>query len=255
METPVTLILGLGRDAGAACARRFEESGHSVLVASPDEKSLEKARDELPEEVTYHHGDLYDQIGLRNAFTAALEAYGRRDNLVIIPPIPKPSDLADLNMDALDRAHTKGARSGALALHLFANAIADQVPLEGVGLERHRRMPTVTFVLSQSATQANPGHFVESFSQSAIQALVRSSAVELAAAGIRVNAVSAIRPRVEAKNNEEGNWLKKRTPLGRASLAEEIADAAFYLASPGAGIITGETLTLDGGRRHLAGLL
>ena len=255
METPVTLILGLGRDAGAACARRFEESGHSVLVASPDEESLEKARDELPEEVSYHHGDLYDQIGLRNALTAALEAYGRRDNLVIIPPLPRPDELTGLNMDALDSAIEKGARSGALALHLFANAIADQVPLEGVGLERHRRMPTVTFILSQSASQSNPGQFTESFAQGAMQALVRAGAVELASAGIRVNAISAIRPRVEAKNAEEGNWLKKRTPLGRASLAEEIADAAFYLASPGAGIITGETLTLDGGRRHLSGLL
>jgi len=255
METPVTLILGLGRDAGAACARRFQESGHDVLIASPDEASLDKARDELPEEVAYHHGNLDDQIGLRNAFTAALEAYGRRDNLVIIPPIPKPSDLVELNMEALDTGLTKGARSGALALHLFANAIADQAPLAGVGLERHRQMATVTFVLGQTAQQSNPGSFVESISQGAMLALVRSGAVELAAAGVRVNAVSAIRPRVEAGNTDEGGWLKKRTPLGRAALAEEIADAAFYLASPGAGIITGETLVLDGGRHHLAGVL
>lgn len=255
METPVTLILGLGRDVGVACARRFEESGHSVLVASPDEKSLEKARDELPDEIAYHHGNLDHQIGLRNALTAGLEAYGRRDNLVIIPPIPKPAELADINMDALDKSLTRGARSGALALHLFANAVADQPPLAGVGLERHKPMPTVTFVLSQSANQSDPGNFIEGFSQGAILALVRAGAVELAAAGIRVNAVSAIRPRVEADNADQASWLKKRTPLGRASLAEEIADAVFYLASHSAGIVTGETLTLDGGRRHLAGII
>jgi len=255
METPVTLILGLGRDAGAACARRFQESGHDVLVASPDEKSLARARDELPDEVAYHHGDLDDQIGLRNALTAAVEAYGRRDNLVIIPPLPKPANLAELSMGALDDSLTKTARSGALALHLFARAVADQPPLAGVGLERHTQMPTVTFVLGQSSQQSNPGQFIESVTQGAMLALVRSGAVELAEAGVRVNAISAIRPRVEAGNAEEGSWLKKRTPLGRASLAEEIADAAFFLASPGAGIITGETLVLDGARRHLAGVL
>lgn len=255
METPVTLVLGLGRDAGAACARRFQESGHDVLVASPDEKSLARARDELPDGVAYHHGDLDNQIGLRNVLTAAVEAYGRRDNLVIIPPLPKAAGLAELSMAAMDDSLDKTARSGALALHLFAKAVAEQPPLAGVGLERHTQMPTVTFVLSQSSQQANPGQFIESVTQGAMLALVRSGAVELAEAGVRVNAISAIRPRVEAGNGEEGNWLKKRTPLGRASLAEEIADAAFFLASPGAGIITGETLVLDGARRHLAGVL
>ena len=255
METPVTLVLGLGRDAGAACARRFHESGHRILVASPDEQSLAKARDELPDEILYHHGGLDDQIGLRNALTAAVEVYDRRDNLIILPPLPKPSDLADLNMAAFDESLGHTVRSGALALHLFAKAVAEQAPLSGIGLERHRQMPTVTFVLSQASQQSNPNHFIESVTQGAILALVRSGAVELAAAGIRVNAISAIRPRTEADNAEEGNWLKKRTPLGRASLAEEIADAALFLASPGAGIITGETLVLDGARRHLAGLI
>ncbi|MEL7130713.1 MAG: SDR family oxidoreductase, partial [Pseudomonadota bacterium] len=51
------------------------------------------------------------------------------------------------------------------------------------------------------------------------------------------------------------NWLKQRTPLKRAALADEIAEAAAYLASPRSAIVTGETLTLDGGRRQLGGVL
>ncbi|MEL6209118.1 MAG: SDR family oxidoreductase, partial [Pseudomonadota bacterium] len=66
---------------------------------------------------------------------------------------------------------------------------------------------------------------------------------------IRVNAISAIRPRAEA---EEG-WDKSRVPLGRAALADEIADAALYLSSRAAAIVTGATLVLDGGRSVLAG--
>ncbi len=50
-------------------------------------------------------------------------------------------------------------------------------------------------------------------------------------------------------------WTAKRTPLGRAALADEIADAAAFLASPEAAIITGEMLRLDGGRSGLAGIL
>jgi len=114
-----------------------------------------------------------------------------------------------------------------------------------------RQSGTVTFVLSMSARLASPGRFAESISQAAIEAVVQASAVELAEARIRVNAISAIRPRAE----DDEPWLKIRTPLGRAALADEIAEAVGFLASPGAAIITGETLIMDGGRLQLGGTL
>lgn len=66
-----------------------------------------------------------------------------------------------------------------------------------------------------------------------------------------MNAIVAIRPREEKMET----WTGKRTPLGRAALADEIADSAAFLASPEAAIITGEVLRLDGGRSGLAGIL
>ena len=251
MAAPVTLILGLGRDVGVSCARRFHETGHKLVVAGPSEAALDRAKRELPETITFHNGELHSQIGLRNVLTAAREAWGRHDNLVVIPPLPDDVALAELDMAAYDRAMLLSARAATLVLSLFRDALSEQTELERDGLARRYQAGTVTFVLSLGALLHNPGHFLEAVTQSAILSTVRAGALELADAHIRVNAISAIRPRAE--DNEV--WLKTRTPLGRPSLADEIADAAVYLASPQSAIVTGEVLTLDGGRSRLGGTL
>ena len=98
---------------------------------------------------------------------------------------------------------------------------------------------------------AQPGWFSESVSQHAILGIVKAAAIELAEEAVRVNAIVALRPRAEGREP----WLKDRTPMGRPSLAEEIAETACFLASPNSAIITGEAITLDGGRRFLSGLI
>lgn len=251
MITPVTLILGLGRDVGGACARHFHAKRHHIVIAAPDEAALKRTSDELLGNAEIHHGELHDLIGVRNAFTAALEVHERIDNLVIIPPLPAPSALTEINLAEFDEAIVYGARAAALSLRLFAELVRDQAPITDERLDKPRQNATVTFVLSLSARQANQGNFSESVTQGAIEAVVKAGAVELAPAMIRINAVCALRPRAEKTEP----WLKARTPLGRASLADEIAEAVGYLASPGAAIITGETLVLDGGRLNLGGVI
>ncbi|MEL7454827.1 MAG: SDR family oxidoreductase, partial [Pseudomonadota bacterium] len=155
------------------------------------------------------------------------------------------------DLQAFDQYMQSSLRSVVLSLHLFADALTDQDPLPGDGLERRQQSGTVTTILSLAGQLSNPGMFTSSVAQSAILGAVRAGAVEVAAQGVRVNAITAIRPREEATEN----WLKQRTPLKRAALADEIAEAAAYLASPRSAIVTGETLTLDGGRRQLGGVL
>lgn len=251
MITPVTLILGLGRDVGTACARYFQEHGHHVVIAAANEAVMTRAIDELGKPVTTHQGNLHTLIGIRNALNAAFEAHQRIDNIVVIPSLPDPVALADMDVEEFNAVTMRDARAATIVLRLFAEEVKQQVPLVSDGPERQRQAGTVTFVLSLSARLASPGKFSESVSQAALEAVVRAGAIGLAADLIRVNAISAIRPRAE----KEELWLKARTPLGRAALADEIAEAVGYLASPGAAIITGETLIMDGGRSKLNGTL
>ncbi len=251
MGEPVTVILGLGREVGDAVARRFSELGHNLVAADPNDERIATARNAVPEDVLLHHGELHTRLGLRNAITAAVEAFGRVDNLVVIPEIEPADTLVDLSHEKFDKAVTKVTRGAALALKVFAERLEEQEDLPSAGVERLRQKGAVTFVLSYSALATMPGRFTETVTQSAVLGVIKAGAIELAERAIRVNGIVAIRPREERIES----WTTRRTPLGRAALADEIAEAARFLSSPEAAFITGEVLRLDGGRSGLAGVL
>jgi NAD(P)-dependent dehydrogenase (short-subunit alcohol dehydrogenase family) len=117
----------------------------------------------------------------------------------------------------------------------------------------------VVNVSSVTGLRAFPGVLAYCVSKAAIDQLTRCAALELAAKGVRVNAVN---PGVVVSNlhrrggmNEESYQAfltrsRETHPLGRPGAPEEIAELCVFLASPGAGWITGETVSIDGGR-HL----
>jgi enoyl-[acyl-carrier protein] reductase III len=94
-------------------------------------------------------------------------------------------------------------------------------------------------------------------SKAALEALVRYLAVELAARGVRVNAVSAGVVETGAldhfPNREEMlTMAQTRTPAGRMVKPSDVADVVVFLCSPGAEMIRGQTLIVDGGYSLLA---
>lgn len=252
MHKPVSLIIGLGRDVGLACTRRLLEAGHDILAADQRDELIDTVEKDFGEKVATYHGDLTTKLGVKNCLAAADERFGRMDNLVVIPTISPPASLADLDMATLDKEVKITVRASVLALKLFYQGLLAQDEEDiASGIERRRQKATITFILSALSHQAQPGNFLESVSQNAVAGLVRASAVELAADRIRCNAIASLRPRAQ----ETEPWLKQRTPMKRAALADEIAEALHYLVSPEAAIITGQILQLDGGRSLLSGML
>lgn len=252
MAEPVTLILGLGREIGGAIARTFAEDGHRVLIADPSAERLEAASESLDaEDTAIYHGDLHTRLGLRNAVAAALEAFGRIDNAVIVPEIEENDHILDFTQEKFEKAIARAVSGSALALRVVADRLLEQEDLPQAGVERTPQKGTITFVLGYAALATMPNWFTEGVAQSAILGVVRSGALGLAEHAIRVNAVIAIRPREERAET----WTTKRVPLGRATLADEVAEAARYAASPQAAFMTGQSIILDGGRSTLAGLV
>jgi NAD(P)-dependent dehydrogenase (short-subunit alcohol dehydrogenase family) len=118
---------------------------------------------------------------------------------------------------------------------------------------------SVVNVSSVTGLRAFPGVLAYCVSKAGVDQLTRCAALELAPHGVRVNAVN---PGVVVTNlhrrsgvNEENyaaflERSKQTHPLGRAGEPEEIAELIVFLASARAGWITGETISIDGGR-HL----
>lgn len=118
---------------------------------------------------------------------------------------------------------------------------------------------SVVNLSSVAGTRAFPGLLSYCVSKAAVDQLTRCAALDLAANGVRVNAVN---PGVVVTNlHRRGGMDEARYaaflehsrathPLGRPGTPEEIAELIVWLASPRASWITGETISIDGGR-HL----
>jgi len=117
----------------------------------------------------------------------------------------------------------------------------------------------VVNVSSVTGLRSFPGVLAYCVSKSAIDQLTRCAALEVAAKGVRINAVN---PGVVISNLHRRGGMDEEKyaaflehsrathPVGRPGEPNEIADLIFFLASPNAGWITGETISIDGGR-HL----
>lgn len=252
MDKPVTLILGLGQLTGEAVARRFVEEGHAVIACDPQMKRVERVADNLRDKAIVQHEELHTRIGVKNCLAAAIEAYGHVDHIISVPPIPPNLALSDVDIDEFERLHMRTVRGAVLTLQLFEKHVAHRLEQDSDALARRAQYGSVTFILSLAAQQINQGDFADAVVQHAIVGVMRAAAIELAPKRIRSNAICALRPRAESA---EQDWLKQRTPLGRAGLADELAEAALYLSLPTSAIITGETLTMDGGRARLSGVI
>lgn len=251
MTRPVTAILGIGAGLGASLARETLRAGHDVLIADGSEKRIDAVRDSIGSDASYLHEVLHTHLGLRNCLAAVRESYGRVDHAIYVPEIPKPDHLSELELDAFDRSLGTTSRGAAIALRLFSDQMAEQDPIDEDAVQRHPQRGAFTFILSLSALLADPKRFSESVTQNAVVGVMRAGALALAPKRIRVNAIAAVRPRAE----KDEVWLSARTPLGRAALADEIARTALFMNSPDSGFMTGQVVTLDGGRSILNGVV
>jgi len=116
---------------------------------------------------------------------------------------------------------------------------------------------SIVAISSLGSQRVLDDYVVVGVSKAALEALVRYLAVELAPRGIRVNAVSAglvETGALEYFENREGmlDYYRSRTPAGRLVEPGDVADAVCFLASPGADMIRGQTIVVDGGYSVLA---
>ena len=243
LQGRVCIVTGAAQGIGAACARRFAREGAQVIVADVADTSGRALATELG--ALYVHCDVGDKAQVDALIAQTVAAHGRIDVLVNNAGIFKAADfleVSEADFDAVLRVNLKGA-------FLMGQAVARVMAQAGRG--------AIVNMSSVNGVLAIPSIASYNVSKGGINQLTRAMALALIDQGIRVNAVApgTIATELAAQavltSEEARKRILSRTPMKRLGEPEEIAEAVAWLASDAAGYITGEILTVDGGRMAL----
>ena len=230
------LVTGAGRGIGRACASALAGVGARVIAVARTRTDLDSLQEAFPELVETWQEDVTSE-----AFYPRVEALHRLDILVNNAGTNKPQEFSTVDQDTLDNM---------LKLNVEAAFRTAQSAVKV--MLREQTDGSIINMSSQMGHVGSPGRTVYCMTKHAIEGLTRAMAVELAQHGIRVNAIaptfvetSLTRPMFSKPEFNE--FVLGRIPLGKVARAEDVAEAVLFLASARSGMITGDSIRIDGG--------
>lgn len=247
MTGKIVIVTGASSGIGKAAAALFTQNGATVIAVGRNEKELVALQDSLGskrENVKIHLADVNEYSQIDRMVSETVQAFGKIDVLVNSAGIIKNGTIENTTLDEWDKMMNVNLRS---VFYLMQKCIPHMIESKG----------NIVNVSSVAGTRSFPNVLAYAVSKAAIDQLTRCSALELAAKGIRVNAINPgvvvtnlhTRSGMDAENYEAFLARAKEThPIGRPGTPEEVAELIYYLASDKAGWITGATYEIDGGR-------
>jgi len=239
----VVLVTGAGSGVGAAIARRFAEAGADVAVnyhsSAEAAQSVVEAITALGRKAVAIGADVTHKAEVERLMAGTLEAFGRLDVLVNNAGIYPLASFLEMDEEQWEEVLDANLRSAFLCSQAAAKRMIAQ-DIQGA----------IVNIASIEGRHPAVDHSHYNAAKAAVLMLTKSTATELGAHGIRVNAVSPgliWRPGLERDWPEGVARWKAKAPLERLGRAEDVADACLFLASPAARWITGANLVVDGG--------
>ncbi|PWE31312.1 short chain dehydrogenase [Maritimibacter sp. 55A14] len=236
------IVTGGGSGFGAGIASKFAAEGASVMVADIDAESAAAVAAEIGGRA--QTVDVADGESMAGLARAALAAWDRMDILVNNAGIThRRGPLEEVDEDAFDRVFAVNCKS----VYLAARALVPAMKATGGG--------AILNMASTAGISPRTGLNWYNASKGWMITATKTMAVELAEAGIRVNALAPVAgdtPLLPQFLGEDTPQMRAKflatIPLGRFSTPADMGNAAVFLCSDEASMITGAVLEVDGGR-------
>lgn len=249
MRDRVALVTGATSGIGRATALRLAEEGAKTFLTGRASAALNEtaaAIAALDGQAAVHAGDLTDARFAYELVAAVVKEYGRLDILVNAAGI-----IGSGSIESTDDA----SWSAMMAINVDAMFRLTRAAVPHLKKSRG----AIVNVSSVTGVRAFPGVLAYCVSKAAVDQFTRCVALELAEAGVRVNAVNpgVVVSQLHRRSGMDAaaydiflEHSKSTHPLGRVGQPEDVAAAIVFLASAQSDWITGETLSVDGGRHQ-----
>jgi NAD(P)-dependent dehydrogenase (short-subunit alcohol dehydrogenase family) len=244
---PVTIVTGASKGIGAAAAVHLGRAGHDVVVGYRSDASgaanVVRAVAASGGAALSVRADVTSEHDVAALFAAAAElgpVTGLVNNAGLTGHI---GDLADTPVDVIRRV---------IDVNFLGVVLCARRAVQVMSTRRGGGGGAIVNISSGAATLGSPHEYVHyAGAKAAVDSLTIGLAKELAADGIRVNAVAPglIRTGIHSGAGDPGrvDRVADRVPMGRAGEADEVAPAIAWLLGPDAGYVTGTVLRVAGG--------
>ncbi len=242
LKDKTAIVTGAGSGFGAGIARKFASEGARVMVADINPDAAQAIAAEIGG--VAHRVDVASGDSVEAMAKAARDAFGRVDILVNNAGITHlPAPLEEVSEADFDRVFAVNCKS----VYLTARALVPAMKEAGGG--------AILNVASTAGLSPRPRLNWYNASKGWMITATKTMAVELAPSGLRVNAICPVAgetPLLASFMGEDTPEMRAKflstIPIGRFSTPEDMGNAAAFLCSDEASMVTGVALEVDGGR-------
>ena len=244
LKVKTAIITGGAQGFGAGMAAKFVAEGAQVMLADLNADQAQETAANLGSAATAHHTDVTDAASVAGMISTAQDLWGKIDILINNAGVTHlPAALEDVTEEDFDRVVAVNMK----AVYLTTRAILPLMKAQQSGV--------ILNIASTAGVSPRPRLNWYNASKGWLITATKAMAVELAPEGIRVNALNPVAgetPLLASFMGEDTPEMRAKflstIPLGRFSTPEDMGNAACFLCSDEASMITGVAMEVDGGR-------